>query len=757
MYNTKFILGFQNEVGDTYEVFFNFKNYDGNITNIYGGDDALTIKSVTSDDDKLQPILGTQAIVKIHVGGLYDDNPAAPGQVGNLGISIMDFVATGDTEIQGIVYRNKNYDVPVFVGFVAVEDNSQPLQDPPFDFTVRLTDGLGLLKTQDMVTLQDPPQLYSGFYSVEFWVMNILAKTGLTLNCRFFFPFYYLTMDETRSSLSQVYLNAITFQQGEVTITTEAGVDVFQSETDDAYTALTKIATAFRCRVFQENGVWNFVSLFSHFDPNGWIYNEVGYDGLDAGLWFPYNVANGDFLDFTTTIGKNEFIVPVEEDAVLYLKMANKFVKLNYNYDQSLNKICNQSLILGDRDTDFDETISSTIIDPTIVPDFDFQCLGYDLFCFDHFDSNSHMGGNVIIYPQQTALGNAFIREVDDELGYLFDRHLVLGETTNELTYLKTSQILVDTSDILQISFQWRTRVNVTPSGSGTFDVAAVYLTGTDGTFWALLCANDGDPTFAGREWVQMTDSNFHDGGGNTRYCSTTVLTDTVTWTEVSINQSKTVPLAKVPVSGYVEIFFVCIEDQLAGCSESWIKNINVTVLPYLKGTYKELRGDYNFSSHLNSVDIKQSITEEIFISDSPKRYFKGALLDADGNVMLAAWHRKFMIEIVRFTQFMERIYWNQVNRVIRKIEGTFKGFIFRDTNFNELQAGFVNSYFFTDSPDFPFTRFMLTSFEKNYATGKGRFVFVECANGEATDPFIDPSDPALGIYKFDYLFKNTP
>lgn len=752
MYNTKFILGFTNDIGDTYEVFFDYKDYVGNSTLLYGTSDCLTIKSVSSDDDKLHPINGQQAIINIHVGPVYDRSLPTGNEVANLTVSIKDFVVTGDKDIMTTVYRNKNYALAVFVGFVMVQDISQPLMDAPYDIVVNATDGLGLLSNVDMITTTG--ELYSGVMSVEQWVLNILAKAGTPMNVRFYFPFYYVDADETQSSLSQVYLDAITFQKGQIITSTDPSVDVFASETDDALTALTKICTAFRCRLFQQNGVWHFMSLFTYFDPNGWTYNEVALDTLTAGVWSVVNVAVADSQDFTINVSKNDLIPPVEEDAVLYLKMATKWVKLNYAYDQSLNKICNQSLDFGDPNHTFDGTISSTVQDVTITPTVTFNTLGFDAFCFDHEDSNSNPGGNVILLPSTTPANTAYIREVDDDLGYLFDRYLVLPETTNLLTFLKTTEVKIDVGDILQISFQWRTHSNVTPTGSDAFDVAAVYLTGTDGTFWALLCANDGDPTFAGRKWVSV-DADFKDGGGLTRYCSTSVLTDTVTWSQVEINQiqNATFPLAKAPVSGTLSIYFVCIQDQLGGCVESWIKNINVAILPYLQGTYKEIKGDYNFSSHLNTVEIKQTISEDISISDSPKRYFKGALLDASSNILLPNWHRKFMIEINRFTQFMERIYWNQVNRVLQKIEGTFKGFIWRDASFNELQAGLGNAYFFADSED-PFSRYMLTSFERNYATGKGRHVFVECAQGEVTDPFIDPFDPALGIYKFQYLFK---
>lgn len=747
MYKTKFILGFSNESKDTYEVFFDYLDYTGNSTNLYGRSDCLTIRNTSGDENKMQPILGTEALISIHVGPVYDDSLLINNEVANNTISLADFIAVGDNDIRVTVYRNKNYSFFYFQGFVVVEDNSQPLQDPPFDLNIRATDGLGLLKNVDMIDAEG--NLYSGVMPIDQWVANILAKTGQVMNIRFFFPFYNINGDQTQPSLGQVFLDAITFQKGQIITTTDLSVDVFASETDDALTALTKICNDLRCRLFQENGVWHFVSLYEWLDSaNGYMYYETALGTLTDGVYPISVVATGANLDFTANVGKNEVIKPVEEDAQLYLKLATKSVKLNYAYDQSLNKLCNQNIQLGDANPSLDGTLSSTILDPLITPTVTFDYKAFDIFCFDHFDVTSDTPFKP--YPTASPSTNAYIREIEDFVGYPLDRFITLeAPSVNHVTWVRgQKKITIDQGDIFQMSFQWRTKDDATLSLPTAIETAWVLLYGDDGSFWSLRCLADGSIPGNPNEWESCTDDTFQSSG----FITTPEISHTNTWTSVGVNQNPavgTIDSMKAPVNGQIEVLFL-FHDASGGGTEYWFKNISVNILPYLQGTYKELTGDYNFLS--SKLNIKQTISEDVNISDSPKRYFKGALLDSDSNILPPQWHVYGTDDMLRFTQHMEKVYFNNVWRILQKIEGTFKGFIWIDSAFNELQSGLLHTYFFVDTED-PQKKYILTSFEKNYATGKGRHVFVEAVD-PSINPYVgDPTDTDY-IYQFQYLFK---
>jgi hypothetical protein len=103
----------------------------------------------------------------------------------------------------------------------------------------------------------------------------------------------------------------------------------------------------------------------------------------------------------------------------------------------------------------------------------------------------------------------------------------------------------------------------------------------------------------------------------------------------------------------------------------------------------------------------------------------------------------------------MERLMFNLLTRQVQKIEGTVRGLIWVDSNFNNRQAGFMNRYYFTEHP-VPTKKFMLTSFEKDLATGQGRHVFVEILADQNDTGFLDPNLPANGTYVFQYVFTST-
>jgi hypothetical protein len=577
-----------------------------------------------------------------------------------------------------------------------------------------------------------------------------LHKTGQTLNLRVYFNFYESSFSRVVGAMEQAYLNAITFSQGDAfnSAPDDPTIDINASSADDCYTALEKIVTDLRCRLFQEDGRWNLVSLYEYLNPNGFTYKEYSFGDPVDGL-VPFTVVDsGINRDQSVSVGKQEIIHPVEDDQIAYLKLATKWIKLTYNYDQSQNKVCNQDFAEGDRNATYDEVISSTIIDPSITPAVNMTTQGYDAYCWEHLNgSNNGPAHNP--YPSNAPNSQSFIRAVLDILDYEKDRFLVLKPATDgKLTYMRSSTFYADVSDIVQISFSWRTRVDIAFGGS--FSVAKLLLYGDDGSFWSLFTAGDGSIPGNGPVW-QETNANFQQLTGGTPTIGTGFITDsTLNWQSVSANQNISFanPAAKLPISGRLELLLI-LDPDAAGAGEYWFKDLSVTILPYLQGSYLQLKGDYNYSASNNT--IKQTLSEDVFISDSPKRYFKGALLRSDGlSLTTTTWSRKDQAESFRFTQLMERIMYNHLSRMLVKIEGSFRGLVYRpaDDDTVIIPNGYLGSYMFPDG-EFPTKRFMLTSFEKDYATGQWRGVFVETLADRNADGFILPD-----TYKFSYIFQ---
>lgn len=743
-YKLKYILDFQNDLQELYEIYFEYKDYIGGFTKLIGAIDALQLRATGGDEDKLWPLLGTECIINIVVGKSVSEGVVTDDST----LTIFDLIATEDNQIKITVYRNRNYVEFVYQGFIVVEDNHQPFLDPPFTLQVRALDGLGLLKNVDMTTTTG--ELFQGLLSIEDWLGNILYKTGQTMNLRIYWPFYPVGSSENAPSLQDVFLDAVTFQTSQPT---QAGVidptvDIFLQQAVDAYTALERIVRNLRCRLFQENGVWNLVSLWSYCDPAGFFFTELT-GILTAGVYHMTVVNQLQFQNYNINIGKKEILHLTDNDAELFLKLPTKWVKLNYTYDQSLNKICNEDLTQGAPAPSFDGTISSTIQDKTIQPPITFDTKGFDAFCFTHFDGGLASAGNPFAYPSTAPSANAYIRQVNDLLGFQYDRYLVLEAPSNPNTYVVATRMLIDQGDIIQMSFNWRTYANLSPSLPTMFDVAWIYLYGDDGSFWALRCLADGAIAGNPTEWISV-DSNFRRvSSGGSPFVTTPEVTETDQWISVGVNQNLTIgtiQAVKAPVNGRLEILFQFDPNPLGG-TEAWFKDIQITILPYLAGSFRALRGDFNYEAFIN--DVKLTRTEAVEISDSPKRYFKGALVKSDNELIPTAWHRRGFTESFRFQYLMERVMLTNLFPMKQKIEGTVRGVTYVNPQFKVLQSGFLNCYFFIDHPQSPTMKFILTSFDNDIGKGKGRRVFIEIQADQNDDGWAVPDD-----YIFQYLFQ---
>lgn len=728
---------FSNNLGELYEIYFDFLDYVGSARQLTGGSDTtLNLRSTGGDEDKMFPILGTEALIDIWV----DETT---------GISIADLVAQHDNDIRVTVYKDKNYATSVFQGFIVVEDNSQPLMDPPFVLSVRALDGLGLLKGVDLVDTNS--LLFAGAYSALSWICQILYKTDQTLNLRVFFNIFEKSFAANINPLEQIFLDSITFSKGDAfnADSLDPSIDEAALAADDCYTALEKIVRCLRCRLFQEDGRWNLVSLYEYLNPAGFTYTEYSLGASVNGIVPFTSIDQASNNNFDLLVGKNGIVLPIQDDQNIYLKIATKWIKLTYNYDQSQNKVCNQDLSdtsVATRQPANDEMIQSQVIDPTLNPTDEtllLTTLAYQPYCYTQANGNWFDSANQYPYPAHPATVPGFIRTVLDLLGYEIVRFLVLpGPAANTLAYFKTNRLFIDISDILQITFSFRTRVSI-----GSIDaVAYVLLYGDDGTFWAMQSLANGTITGNPTIW-QQCDSNFRLlGFDGTRGVTPPAITDSTQWNSITVNQDPLpgVSFAKCPVSGQVEIMFVY--PQPGSPTEYWFKDLSVTILPYLQGSYQQLKGDYNYSSSNNN--IKQTESDQVEISDSPKRYFKGALLKANSDLLSTSWARLGTTESLRFTQLMERIMFTHLCRMMMKIEGTWKGIIYRDAAFAEHPNGYLNSWLFEDT-DVPTKKYMLTSFDKNIGTGQWRGVFVETLNDQNDQGFALPD-----VYQFSYIFQ---
>ena len=466
-YGNKYIISSSTELNERYDIYLDYLGYTGTSYPIISALNGLILRSTTGDQDRFATPLGLECILNIVVGkarlanGLVDDSQ----------LTIFDLIAQQDNQIRVTVYKNQDLTKSTFQGFVVVEDNQQPYMDPPFNLTVRALDGLGLLKGVDLTTTIGSQ--FVGAMNPITWLANILYKTGSTLNIRCYFNIVNIAFLGVPPMLAFT-IPASTFQTGQPQTTTDPTVDISASIADDCATALEVLCRCLRSRLFQQDGVWNFVNIWEYQNPAGYSYIEYSISAPDTdGLISVTSVGRKINQKYDSPVGSNQIIHPTNDDAILSLKLATKSIKLNYTYDQSLNKICNQDLQFGDADVANNGTISSSFQNPAIQPSITFTYLAYLSFCFTHLDGP----GAFHPYPGIAPTAPSYIRDVQDVNGYSVDRYLVLDKPTSILTYQRSSKFLIDIGDVLNLTFDWRTKENENdPSGTGIASVAYIFF-----------------------------------------------------------------------------------------------------------------------------------------------------------------------------------------------------------------------------------------------------------------------------------------
>lgn len=739
-YGLRFQINFSNDLDEVIQINISQLAYKGVVQTLEADTDCLNIKSTTGDEDRLNPMCGRQAQIKVRI------------PIGST-VDLRSFIAQYDNAFQVNIFINGNMAAPLFQGWIVVEDNHQPLLDPPFTLTLLATDGLGTLQGQYF--LDKNGNTFTGKQTIVGWVTQCLNMLPNTLNLRTYFNIYNTAMNQNSNALEQICLDAQTFQTGQQTPAGDTNPADFNTGFDDFYTVLEKIVRNFRCKLFQENGYWHLINLWDYYNQQGMTYYEYTFPTTSNGIVQYRLVGKGSVMP-ALQISKTLPMRLVNEDADLYLKLAKKSVELTYNYNQSLNKIVNQALDEGVAQPAQNEVIDSEIIDPSYnrgvsVP---LHTFAYSAFGFKVMQAGKTATGFIDLGTATAApAADGFIRVVDDILGNEFVRYLTVVLIPSPLcTYVQSSPILLDSGDIMQVTYSWRTRLP-TSIGNARWALISVLLTGDDGSFWAMDGVGSGDLANNPTKWVSV-NSKFQNSFGTMPAITTDPIPSTLLWNGAQANTVALpgVPFATAPVSGTVVILFMTADGP---GTEYWFKDISVKILPYLNGAYQELQGDYNYAQSNNNILATELDTIEI--SDSPKRYFQGALLSsAAGDVLLtAAWFRQGVTEQFRFTQFMALILYTVYGRQAEKIEGTVRGIAYVDNGSisGTSPAGMRNVYFFIDRNDLgtsnPSTKkMMLCSFDMNYNTGQWRGVFVELNQDQNDLGLLTPD-----FSEFSYLY----
>ena len=683
-YGTKYRIQFTNRIGESYFIFIKGKDYAGDITFLTGSDGVLTIKAINSDDDRFAPILSKECIIGIFI----NQNEAT---------DITDFLADQDDDWNIIVYRELGQP-PIFDGFLNVEDSSQPLHDKPFEIILRASDGISLLK--DVPLTDASGASFKGLNSIVDYLGAALYKSNNTPGFKFYSDIFHVAMDQSKCPLKQMQVDAKTFEKDETSV-------------QSCYDVIDKICTDLQCRVFYDNGFWHIVSLWQYHKDYGFNYWTFA---MQSGAMVEVDKNEKDYL--VANVGNKEVIYPINKDAVEYYKLASKAVKKTFHYDIPKEVIDNQAFKIGAELPGH----SGSYVDTSVTPNQTINYNGYVL--------NGWIQQRGLIIPGSPLTFPAYIRREADIYNYEKARFLAIPTQSNSAgtIFVESSLFPIGQADKINISIEHRRKNGY--NGPEVALVFAVLLRGDNGQNYTL----DDNASNGIGPWVQ-SNSGFTINAKAIQY-STSSSENTGDWVTSTVNS------AASPVTGTIQI--VLYEQSATHYqNETWYRNLSIEYLPFIMGGYAPVTGDYNIFSQ--ALKINKTIDETVSISDAPKKIIKGAIF-VNGLLATPEWFRiDYPNERARFTQIMAITKYNFVYKQFKKIEGSLKGLSLFNTSGDNIPFGFLPQYYFSDIPNQPTTKFILTSLEINYheATWRGVLVSIQVNSTENYD-----------TYDFQYLFQ---
>lgn len=545
-----------------------------------------------------------------------------------------------------------------FEGFITPDEGQAPFQDKPYSVNIKATTGLSLLKGIELKNVNGDE--FRGDHSLIEYIAGALKQTGLDLDIRIHCGYFHLAMQNKGSSLDndmfqQAFLNYRTFQKS-------------PTEFVSCYDVLTVLLGKF-CTLTYWNGHWQIACIAEkQYTPGPRFHVDYDSDG---------NVIGGaENNDNYGRIGKQMEIFPINETQNIYSKFAAKSVKSSYKYTPWPEIPKNNTFERGSLRSETDNG------DGTITRIYDI-----DDWVFGQWLGQPTQLSNLPSLVTPTGgTADAYRRSLFNIAGIELEREIYVGgdnSGSNQHKVLQSDLIPVHVGDKLKIDFDFKK----TFSATGTFQFMAVYIKPTAGTWpanrWTLENNNstlqDGGPLF----WQDAS------GGFNilSRNYDSSLGENVDTW------HSITLELPAIPVDGDLYIWFYA--ENPGASNFSVYRNFNVTYTPFVAGGYIPVLGDFWFRSQTRN--FPDTISEELFISDAPKKAIKGALL-FNNQLTDPAWYRHGPVadpntlgETRHFKELLNIARYNFVYRRMYKLEGDFSGLQFAPQNddLNKRPIGF--------------------------------------------------------------------
>lgn len=546
------------------------------IYELQGSGEPATLSVIDNNEDPFTPILAQQLTIQFE-------------STANITMSTF---ARGSDQRWSVHYYIGTSTVTMFKGFLVLEGMSEALLPVPNTVTLTANDGLGLLK--DIALLNADSENPQGYHKISDYLSWALRQTGLDLDLYVAFNIK-LASDVSDISIPNTdpehmfyttYLEAKTFED-------EIGTSI------DGYSAIERILGE-EAVLFQMKGQW-------------WILRRDEVEHPTRGLYVTKFDSSGSFvsnlgeIDFRKEIGKIRDIKFSEEASIAVVSRALKSVRLDYNYNTPREVPCNKDFSRGD-------VIDDTFPEKTYaldcwtlregVPGYYGTVDGTTVTIHRQFNSNDYETERYIVLTPRTTFETSSI---------------------NDATYIESEAIYIDEKDKFSASIDWRTQNDIASSLSTNVRLFRCVLNGDDGTWWILGEDTTGDGI---HKWFNTSLWTV-----NTAKGATTVILDDDDTELHSISWDA----PPVPVTGKLYLWINQL-NQLNNAVDDidiWYNNLSFTYIPFINGSYQSYTGQYHKTTQTGNYKGKRE--KEVFISDSPKKLFKGGLFEFDGSVYVLA------------------------------------------------------------------------------------------------------------------------
>lgn len=717
---------------------------DETIINLQAAGEPLTISVINNDDNKMAVVRAKQAIIRF-----LTDRAA--------GLDVSLFAEASDNQFKVEILADN---LTLFLGFLMISDIEQRFLPDPQVVEITATDHLGILK--EIPLTADDGSLLVGKYKIAHLLATALKKTGLELDINvvnnvrhgsgtvtvdlisfvadgdllfvsnawynYFYPGQRITVSSsiannitlTVLAVTPSFFTIISVQEALTNEALTANVVLSDNSSGHLYDSMLIDSVTFEtnangekenCRTVIEK-ILGFDCFITQWKGAWWII-RVGE--INAGVLYPARFdPDGGFDDYIDpvalqrNIGNTETVGHANASTNISFDRPHKFVKLSFRYSTPKEIICNIDFSRGD-------VISAP--NPSLG-------VSYGTYQLDCWTMRRRVG----------SITSTKLVKRRFEYGYPKDKYVVISPSTGVATpwdFAESQPMEVRAKDKLAVSVDWRfdTDFNI---GLVTYFPLMIYLKGDDGHYYYYWHPSSSD----------LEDYYWTDAGTSEldRYIGEDIASnseDMTQWRSMSLD------LKAVPVDGKL---YICLIQGHQGNSPPAdnqninFQNLRVDLIYFINGSYQTYTGQSNSVTRAGGgAGYNAMQDEEVYISDSPRPNFKGAMfwLSSGGNYKLSSrFHEAHLYALGSpamdgynlFGYFQVFAFWNQNRNANRRFQSSLYG-IFAGTT-PENWPDLVFKFALTDADNETNDRFfMLLSFGMDFKNAQWNGLLIECFN----------------------------